>query len=190
MAAKRTQVTGGRRGGRWFRIGPGLILAVAASYFVWRSDAERPRGVNYSPPVRPGQTSMRLPALRQAPEIAFVLEKRAELELQPPQVRALTALDRRWQQETAALREALGRASAAFRAGMEERHGRGEMIRDLEERAAAVSDYSRQLAAARRAGWESAARELTPAQRERAAALWNERLGSRSPAGARPEQSL
>jgi hypothetical protein len=162
---------------RWFRIGPGAVLALIAGYFILRSNPDRFQPARQSPPVRPGRTSMTVPAPPAAPEVAFLLEKRHELTLTPGQIRTLTAIERQWQRDTAALREALDRSASVFHRRMQEQGGKGQTLARLEEEAAAVSDYSRQLYAARRTAWQQAARQLTAAQRQRAETLWNEKLG-------------
>src|SRR5262249_56670821 len=120
--------------------------------------------------VRPGQTSISIPAPPAAPEIGFVLAKRSELRLTSRQVGALMALNREHVRATAALREALDRAARDFRADMGARRGEHATVEQLQSRTASVSDDSRQIYAARRAAGGAAARTPTAAPRRPAPA--------------------
>lgn len=126
--------------------------------------------------MRPGQTAAPVPAPPAAPELAFVLQHRADLALSPEQVRMLTAANEQYQKATATVRQALENAANGSRQEMAGRGARGETEQELQARFAAVSDYSRQLALARRTAWEAIAPRLAAPQRQRAEVLWDRHL--------------
>lgn len=161
-------------------VGPGVVLAVIAAYVGWREAPGRSAASRPALPP-PGQASLPERPTRPAPEPGFVLEQREALRLNPRQVRGLTAVRDRYERETVALREALEWSAGSFKTGMQERAERGETLQGLQERGAAVSTLSRQLAAARRGAWEEAGGHLTAGQREQAEALWHARMTGRRP---------
>lgn len=162
---------------RWFRFGPGLLLAIAAILLVWphlpRSGGGPPRiartRADAVPNPPPG-----------APEPAWLLEQRHALRLSPPQVRKLNKLRARWDRDTQALRTALARSAAEFDRSMVAAGGQRATVQQLQERAAPVSEFSRQLLDARRAWWDEAATLLTGSQRRRAEQMWARRLSLKS----------
>lgn len=175
--------TGGPR--RWLRPGPGLVLAIIASLFIWRFYSERSSGLPERAAVAPG--SQPVEPSRPAPDLGFVLAMKGQLQLNARQVAALTRIHRQWQGQTAAVQQATERAAAEFNRGMEARQGKGDTLPSFQENASEVSVLSHQLVAARRAAWGEAAGQLTPFQRGQAEALWHERLHGRGgpvPTGA------
>lgn len=166
-------------------IGPGLVLALAAAGLIlWsqRNQVGAPPGGGVLP-GKPARTD--IPPPPPAPELAFVLRQAPALALSKPQTRKLEQLAKQFEQATAGSRAELARASADFARQMRARAGNGITLSDLQKRAAAVSQLSRQLAAARRLYWARAARILTPAERARAEALWARQLGG----GSRPPRT-
>jgi hypothetical protein len=160
---------------RWMRVGPGLLLAIVAAALLWRGRPDRSAADRVASPAAASQRTMSYTPPPAAPPLPYVLEHGDELHLTPAQRRSLTALERRCAAETAALREALDRAAGQFRSDMEGRPA-SEAMRGFRERSAAIGEYSRRLAAARRACWEDAARGLTAAQRTRAEDRWRREM--------------
>ena len=122
-----------------------------------------------------------------APDLAFVLRQERTLRLAPEQSRRLKRLADQFSAETAEARAALDQATAEFARQMREQGGKPMPLSELQQQAAAVSELSRQFAAARRRCWDEAAKAPTPRQRAQAEALWVKQLsvGSRA-ISARP----
>jgi len=175
---------GGTPARRWFRIGPGLLLAVAASVWVWQQ-SPRPPGGGRPPRIERTRVDNNAvpsaaPLLLSAPDPDWLLARRNTLNLTEKQTARLRALHARWQRDTRALRAALARAIAQFEQETAARSG--VTIGALQERARPVSELSRQLADARRAWWDEAAAVFTPSQRQKAEQAWAQRFAR--PAGA------
>jgi hypothetical protein len=147
-ASRRPYRAGHRAPGTGHRLlGPGLVLTLIASVIVWRQFP--PAG---SGPLRIERSRLNaVPNPPATPDPAWLLEQQGMLGLNAAQVRQLSRLRRRWDHDTRALREALAHASAEFEQGMRADGGRGQSIEQLQERAAPVSQLSRQLSDARRA---------------------------------------
>ena len=159
----------------WFRVGPGLVLAVAASMFVWMRAPRQPG----HPPTGP------LPATRvqttavsraSAPDPEWIIKNAETLQLTPTQAATMRWLARRWNRETADLRAELKAASVEFDRAMAANGPRGVPLADVQRLALPVSDLTRQLAGARSAWWEEAASHLTQKQRQTATDGWSRRF--------------
>ncbi len=168
-------------GRRWFRVGPGLLLAVAASVWVWRQQSPpAPRGGQSPPRIERTRADNRAAdtPLLSAPDPDWLLARQNTLGLN----RTQDALHARWQRDTQTLRAALARATAQFEQETAAARS-GVTIGALQERARPVSELSRQLADARRAWWDEAADVFTPSQRQQAEQAWAQRF-------ARPAAAL
>lgn len=183
MRAKTKAVAGRGRASRstlkrrWFRFGPGLLLAIVASVIVWQWMPPGFLPKSLAPRLEKSQIE-EFPAARpSAPEPAWLLSQRWELGLSETQVQKLEQLRIRWKRDTGQLRGELVRASHEFNRSMSDNGGRLTM-QQLQERAAPVSEISRQLADARRAWWAEAATTLTASQRQRAEAAWARRFSA------------
>lgn len=163
---------------RWFRFGPGLLIALMAVLVLWR---QLPPSGDQAPQVKRTRLDAVSGPSRSAPDPAWLLEQREALHLSAPQRQRLSRLRARWDRDTQALRTAMAHASAEFDRGMASRERRSFTLQELQDRAAPVAEYSRQLAAARRAWWDEAATILTAAQRQRAEQAWARRLTPRIP---------
>lgn len=166
-------------GRRWFRVGPGLLLAVAASVWVWRQQSPpAPRGGGQSPPrierTRADNRAADAPLLS-APDPDWLLMQQNTLGLDEKQTARLRALHARWQRDTQTLRATLARATAQFEQETAAARS-GVTIGALQESARPVSELSRQLADARRAWWDEAAAVFTPSQRQQAEQAWAQRF--------------
>lgn len=168
--------------GRWFRFGPGLLLAIIASVVVWqrqplRRDApvrtvpEAGEYVNLSQPDTTSEADRPLPA---APDPDWLLSQRKALSLNAAQTRRLSALHARWQRDTRELRAMLTNASQQFQRDMANERKDAVTLQVLSERAAPVAELSQQLAQARRAWWSEAAQVLSAVQRRRAETAWSQ----------------
>ncbi len=186
---------------RWFRFGPGLLLAIIASVVVWQRqplprDAPArtvPDAAEYLKdlpqkglpqkglPQRQGRESPPLfdRALPAAPDPNWLLSQRKALALNTEQTRKLESLRARWQRDTRQLRAMLAHASEEFQRDMANEKERAVSLQVLQERAAPVAELSRQLAQARRAWWNEAAPVLSVEQRQRAEAEWGRRFLSK-----------
>jgi hypothetical protein len=180
----------------WLRFGPGVVLAVIASFFVWRFSADPAAqaptkwAAGGRRPVMPERGALPVMPRRPAPDLAFVLAHRQDLGLTQRQVASLSAIRHRWQRETAALREELDRAATRFGQSMDAQvsagREKGDVRPGVPESAGDLSSFSHQVAASRGAVWEEAAQRLTPFQRQQAEALWHERMSGRlRPDGAK-----
>lgn len=162
---------------RWFRIGPGLLLAIIASVFLWR---QLPPG----PVAAPQAPRIERTRVDQAPEAPppgvpdgeWLLAQKDALHLSAEQRQKLIKLVARWRRDTAELRDALARTSDQFNREMASDKGKGVTIDSLREKASPVSALSRELAAARRAWWNEAKHVLTAAQQQQAEAGWQARF--------------
>ena len=157
---------------RLFRIGPGLVLAVAASLLVWRYWEP----TTSAPPIKTNfDTSVAAPVVTDSPpDPTWLLQQKEALQLDAAQFEKLNRLKARWEVDTKELRAALERASNEFQRGMES--GRGAKLQELQERAAPVSELTQRLTAARRVWWSVAAGVLDAEQRQRAEKLWSRRF--------------
>ncbi|MBI3911743.1 MAG: hypothetical protein HY320_12535 [Armatimonadetes bacterium] len=173
--------------GFWF--GPGLLLALLAIVIVaphlpsgGRGDVSFPTYQQSGDHNRPpSATALQgVTAIDAVPEPDWLLGQRHALRLTASQVSRLRRLQTRWQRETRALREALDQASADFDRAMSENKGQVTTIMQLRERAAPVTQLSRQLSDARRAWWDEASRALSAAQRQSAERLWTARWTKRT----------
>jgi hypothetical protein len=155
-------------------VGPGLLIAVVASVLIWR---QLPATREVPPTVtRTRVEAGPVPAPPGAPEPGWLLQQRNDLRLNPKQVQKLSRLRARWERDTRALHQDLARASAEFNHHMAGDDGRGLTMQELHERAAPVTELSRQLSDARRAWWSEAAAVLTASQRRQAERAWVQRL--------------
>lgn len=163
---------------RWLRIGPGLILALVAIWILWPHLREEGPG-SRSPSIQRTRVDPLPNPPPTAPDPGWLLKQRQALGLSADQVRKLTRLRDRWDRDTQALREELAQATAEFERGMPAGGERGVTMEQLRERAAPVSELSRQLVDARRAWWEEARAVLTAHQRRQAEAAWAQRFSPR-----------
>lgn len=160
------------RARRWFRFGPGLLLALLASAIVWYK----------MPPTdsRPRMEHMTVEvphiAGLSAPDPDWLWEQRVALGLNEAQAKKLRHFQIRWDRNTQALRKALEDALAAFEQSMPSSEGHVLSLQQLKKQAAPVSELSRQLLEARRAWWSEAATVLTPSQRQQAEQAWSRRF--------------
>lgn len=142
---------------------------MAASFIVWRQmppqSAPRIQPTGAVPSVAPD-----------APEPAWLLAQRDELKINAAQFQKLSRLRVRWERDTRDLHDALRRASAAFNRDMAQSNGKTVTMQQLQERAAPVSEISRQLTEARRAWWSEAGQALTVTQRQQAEGSWARRF--------------
>ncbi len=174
---------------RWFRFGPGLLLAIIASVIVWQRQPLRapartvPEAAAYlksssQAKSREGGAEF-VPAFSAAPDPDWLLSQRKALALSAGQTRNLGSLRARWQRDTRELRAMLARASEQFQRDMESGKERAVTLPEIQERAAPVAELSRQLAQARRAWWSEASGLLSVEQRKRAEADWARRFLSK-----------
>lgn len=163
----------------WLRFGPGMVLALLAGVLIWNGMPRQPG----PPPSSPGVIRETAPGPKgppSAPDPAWLLTQAEPLGLTPEQTAKLTRLERRWDRDTRDLRARIDAAQAEFERGMREREGQPASMQELQERAAPVSDLSRQLASARRAWWSEASGALTPGQRQKAETMWVRRFEAES----------
>ena len=161
----------------WFRVGPGLLLAVMASVFVWMRVPRQPGPPPGGPPqTLPAQTTASRPS---APDPEWVLKNAERLKLTPAQTVTMRRLDGRWEKETRELRAELKAASTDFDGAMAASGSKGLPLADVQRLAVPVSDLTRQLAAARRAWWDEASTHLSSAQRKSAEKAWSSRFEPR-----------
>lgn len=154
-------------------IGPGLVLALVASVIVWSNLPPEPSG---PPRVIPTQRAGDPAPPPGAPDPSWLVEQREKLQLTPPQMERLRRLERRWDRDTRALREALAQESARVSRALSQGDGQRVTLQQIQELAGPVSTLSLQLSDARRAWWEEAGKALSPAQRQEAERLWSARL--------------
>lgn len=164
---------------RWFRVGPGLLLAIIGSLLLWRQLPRDPGGSTGPPRIERTRVDIKPEALPSAPDPEWLLAQQHALALSGAQVQKLLALKKRWNRDTHELRDALARASDQFNRDMASGGGKGVTIEALREKATPVSALSRELTEARRAWWGEARMVLTPAQQKQAETRWQERLSSR-----------
>lgn len=160
---------------RWFRVGPGLLLAITGSVLLWRQLPPGPGGSTGPPRIERTRVDVTPDAPPSAPDPNWLLSQQEALGLSRPQVQKLTKLRARWSRDTRELQDAIARVSEEFNRDMAS-GGTGVTVEALRQRAAPVSSLSRQLADARQAWWGEAAAVLTPAQRRQAEQAWAGRL--------------
>ncbi|HXI18816.1 MAG TPA: hypothetical protein VNM48_20820 [Chloroflexota bacterium] len=168
---------------RWFRFGPGLLLAIVASVIVWRRMPPGTFGDSAPPRIETAQIEAFPASPPSAPDPAWLLSQRDTLRLSASQRKKLEMLRNRWERDTRELRGALDRASNEFNRSVRGAAKEGEhglTIQQLQERAAPISELSRQLADARRAWWNEAAQILTNSQRQRAEEAWARRFTTKN----------
>ncbi|HXI18577.1 MAG TPA: hypothetical protein VNM48_19605 [Chloroflexota bacterium] len=164
---------------RWFRFGPGLLLAIVASVIVWRRMPPGTFGGSAPPRIETAQIEAFPASPPSAPDLAWLLLQRDTLRLSASQRKKWEMLRNRWERDTRELRGALDRASNEFNRSMRD-NGEGVTMQQIQERAAPVSELSRQLADARRAWWNEAAQVLTTSQRQRAEEAWARRFTTKN----------
>lgn len=168
---------------RWFRFGPGLLLAIVASVIVWRRMPPGTFGGSAPPRIETAQIEAFPASPPSAPDPAWLLLQRDTLRLSASQRKKLEMLRNRWERDTRELRGALDRASNEFNRSVRGAAKEGEhglTMQQLQERAAPVSELSRQLADDRRAWWNEAAQVLTTSQRQRAEEAWARRFTTKN----------
>jgi hypothetical protein len=157
---------------RGLRFGPGLLVAIAASLWVWWQFPPQ------SAAPRIERTALPTTSLPSAPEPEWLLSQRESLEISAAQWEKLSRLRDRWNRDTRELRGALRQASADFNRGLSS--DSSLTMQQIQERAAPVSELSRQLAAARAAWWDEAAQILSRPQRQRAEENWAQRFANKA----------
>ena len=167
---------------RWFRVGPGLLLALVVSFFVWRQMPPMSSGRSAGGPSRIERTRVETASGTPltAPDPAWLLAQRGALGLNAVQVQKLKKRKVRWDRDTQALRAALEGASTEFSQSIGATGAQGVSLEALREQAVPVSALSRELREARSAWWNDAASVLTAAQRQQAERAWGQRLVPRA----------
>lgn len=171
---------------RWFRFGPGLVIAIIAAIFVYqRAPLQRevplrtvPQASEIARDATAPPSAVALPA---APDADWLWSQRAILNLSASQTRRLQTLHARWQRNTQELQAELARASAQFERDMAQEKAHPDTLQVLAERGAPVADLSRQLAQARRAWWNEAAPIFSAAQRAQLENKWTRRFVKTAP---------
>jgi len=166
---------------RWFRFGPGLVIAIIAAMFVYqraplqRADTLRtvPQANEIAGRATAPPSAVALPA---APDADWLWSQRAPLNLNPQQTRRLQNLRTRWQRDTRELQADLARASVQFEREMEQEKAHPDTLQVLAERGAPLADLSRQLAQARRAWWNEAKAIFSAEQRAQIEKKWTRRF--------------
>ena len=166
---------------RWFRVGPGLLLAIIGSVLLWRQLPPGPGGSTGPPRMERTRVDVTPVAPLSAPDPNWLLSQKEVLGLSAGQVQKLTKLEARWSRDTHELRDEIARASEEFNRDMASGGAKGVTIEALREKAAPVSALSRELTEARRAWWGDARKVLTPAQQKKAETRWQARLSHRPP---------
>ena len=157
---------------RWFRVGPGLVIALAAAYFVWRAaPAEEHRA-----PLLPASSAY--PAKTtglSAPDPEWLAAKGKAFGIEDSRMQRLKRLQARWERDTRQLRSELSSASALLAASLPDRE-RPSPLESLKDKAAPMSALTQQLLEARSAWWREASASLTPEQRKRVEVAWSQRF--------------
>lgn len=161
---------------RWLRFGPGMALALAAAVALWPRLQENLPGA--APRAQRGSLAQ-LPPPPAAPDLDWLRTHMAGLHLDRSQSTRLLRVVMDWDTQTRPIRMELDHAAAQFQPEADPR-GKVVRIQDLTAQTGPVSLLSRQLADARRAYWEEAARVLTPEQRRLAEAAWTRHLLGRN----------
>ena len=175
MKSTSTASTPPRR--RWFRFGPGLLLALTALAWGWPylfPSVKPPR-------IERTQIADAPVATPRAPDPAWLLTQRAQLQMSDAQLQKLRRLEARWQRDTRDLQSDLNNATRDFNSQMraDTNQKTGATIEQLQARAAPVTALSRQLAGARRAWWDEAKLVLNDEQRKSAQTAWQRHLAGR-----------
>lgn len=150
----------------WLRtgIGPGTtIMLVLLAFLLWqRWQQTRP----VTPLPSSSQKAHSLAPLLREPK--WLLERADKLELTDEQREKLKALQRNYEQRTAALRQRLDKVSKDFQRFMDEaqRKRRAMRVQEIQQRAADLSSLSHLMAQERKAVWEQALMVLTEKQRK------------------------
>ncbi|GBC98801.1 hypothetical protein HRbin17_01316 [bacterium HR17] len=151
----------------WLRtgIGPGtIVMLVLLAFVLWqRWHQTRP----VAPLPSSTQKAHSLAPLPREPK--WLLERADELGLTDEQWEKLRALQRSYEQRTAALHQRLDKVSKDFQRFMDEaqRKRRAMTVQEIQQRAADLSSLSRLMAQERKAVWEQALMVLTEKQRKR-----------------------
>ncbi|HEV2471542.1 MAG TPA: hypothetical protein VGS41_02685 [Chthonomonadales bacterium] len=157
---------------RAFQLGPGMIIAcIAAGFLLWRQAA----------PHAKRKVADTLPSAASAGELSppdpeWLVSNSSRLGLSRNQKQKLVAMEKRWLRNTRSLRQALQAGATREQAAVELARTRGATLQDLQGSAAAVSQVTRVLLAARLAWWDEFAAGLTAKQRSVVDRLWAVRL--------------
>ena len=100
-----------------------------------------------------------------------------QLELSDAQFQKLSQLQQRWARDTRELQNSIDAATRDFNAAMNK--DKGATMEQLQERAAPLSELSRQMSDARQAWWSEASLVLNAGQQKRARELWQQRQKAR-----------
>lgn len=144
-----------------FRVGPGLIVAIALSvvvYYTQRSSLAPRQPVIQRTVETEGSGTAIL-----APTVDSILQETRSLNLSKEQVTKLESLQMEWNHSTASQQQALHLAQAAFQKWMDSKKGRAS-LKEIQSHAAAVTALSRELAAKRQTGWQRAKQVLDAKQ--------------------------
>jgi len=152
---------------RWFRIGPGMGIALALIVFMLWQRSRRPEVATPVVVERPGST-----AAVGRPDPPFVLERATELRLSAAQRSRLARLADDYDRRTKALREELDDAAEAAEGELSGATQVDPASADFASHMGAVANLSRRLAEARAAEWPRLCEVLTPSQQERARQAW------------------
>lgn len=163
---------------RFFRLGPGLLLAILASVAVWAFMPREPGRLKTEP-----LAAASMPAVASAPDPHWMLRQSESLGLSPAQASTLRQLVSRWDHDTADLRRELDNATADLKKQIPSNPGAKLSTQQLMQEAAPLSALSRQLADARRAWWADARTVMTPRQRAVAETTWAAQWVRRGSAG-------
>ncbi len=144
-----------------FRVGPGLIVAIALSLVVYytQRNSLAPRQPVIQRTVETEEPSTAI----LAPTVDSILQENRSLNLSKEQAAKLESLQMEWDHSTASQQQALHLAQAAFQKWMDSKKGRAS-LQDIQSHAAAVTAVSRELAAKRHAWWQRAKQVLDAKQ--------------------------
>lgn len=178
---RRIKDNGPRTWRSWFRVGPGLVLAVVASIFIWMRATRQP-GHTPAGPLSAAAVQQAGVSRTSAPDPEWIMENAGTFHLTSDQAATMRRLAARWGRETRDLRGDLAAATKDFDAAMEAKGGGGIPLADVQRLGLPVSDLTRQLASARRSWWGEASTHLSAAQRTAVEEAWSRRF-ERRPTG-------
>ncbi|MCX6344161.1 MAG: hypothetical protein NT018_03710 [Armatimonadetes bacterium] len=155
----------------WFRIGPGLIIALAISVLIGSQWIRTKIAQHQQPSSRPIVERQIISSsydekLGPTPELKFIIERREKLHLTNLQAAKLMALQSKWAKAYGPKIAHANQAAAKTQEYLDNAKGQSRTpVAQVQTEAAPLIALSREISSARRAYWNEAAKLLTSEQR-------------------------
>lgn len=157
---------------RWLNIGPGIILALAASAFIasgWVKTEMATRRQHSAPPIIERQviSSAYEEKSGPTPEIKFIIDRSGKIGLTDAQLSKLRVLQSQWHTYYDPKIAQANQAAEKTREYLNDAKGRSRTpIPQIQSEAGGLIALSAEISTARRSYWSRAVNVLTPIQRD------------------------